>query len=60
VNATYIIYLVQMAFFMSLDESSKWRKNYPTIVGTKELFTSSQFRLWITKSSTQRVDRHCN
>ena len=64
----YIIYLVQMADFTILDQVSKRIEttfitlNYPTTVGTEELFTSSPLHLRITKTrlSTHRAASHCN
>ena len=62
--STYIVYLAQMAVFMILEQGSKRIKttlstlNYSTTVGTKELFTSSQLRLWITKASVQRASSY--
>ena len=34
--------------------------NYPTTVGNKQLFTSSQLHAWITKTSAQKAASHRN
>ena len=66
---TYVIYLLHTAVFTILEQGLTRTKttyvpsstlNYPTTVGNKQLFTSSQLHAWITKTSTQKAASHQN
>jgi len=60
---TYIIYLLHTAVFTILERGQRLPSstlNYPTTVGNKQPFTSSQLHTWITKTSTQKAASHQN
>ena len=61
-SATYIIYLLHTAVFTILEQGVTRTKtipsstlNYPTTVGNKQLFTSSQLHAWITKPAHKKL-----
>jgi len=63
---TYLIYLLHTAVFTILEQGLTRTKTTfvytepPTTVGNKQLFTSSQLHVWITKTSAQKAASHRN
>ena len=61
---TYIIYLLHTAVFTILEQGLTRQKllsstlNYPTTVGNKQLFTSSQLHAWIKKKPADKKLPH--
>jgi len=61
---TYIIYLLHTAVFTILEQGLTRQRlpsstlYYPSTVGNKQLFTSSQLHAWITKTPVHKKLPH--